>query len=483
MAMLTGAAYLKRIGKLQSEIWMDGERVSESYVKHPFFKPVLQTKARLYDMVHEEKYASILQSESKETNFSFEIPRSMSDLVKRRKATQVWASETLGVLGRSPDYVNTMIAVLAGAKAFFAEAGIEYGENIEQIYKNAIKNDLTFTHTFVNPSISRKPFYPDGQGQEQPVAAKIIEENEQGIIVDGARLLATQGGVTDELLVIPSAAFIDSDYLFGCTIPSDTKGLSFVNRPSYKQLNRYDYPLSSQFEEGDAIVVFDHVLIPWERVFLYRNEWQMNDLFVKTGVEAFLLFQATNRQISKTEWLLGVAQSLVNTLDIEKHQHVQGKIAEIIIVLEAMRGFVYSAEAQAKLNDYEIMVPALSPLKAAASYYQANYSRLVEIVQLLGASHFIAAPSEKDFASPIAVQLERFVRGEYTSAKEKFRLIQLARDLTITEFGTRQLLYERYFYGDPVRVLSSLNQLFHDEKSEYAKRVAAFLQSTAALED
>ncbi len=173
----------------------------------------------------------------------------------------------------------------------------------------------------------------------------------------------------------------------------------------------------------------------------------------------------------------------MNTLDIEKHQHVQGKLAEIIIVLEAMRGFVYSAEAQAKINEYQIMVPALSPLKAAASYYQANYPRLVEIIQLLGASHFIAAPSERDFASPIAVQLERFVRGEYTSAKEKFRLIQLARDLTITEFGTRQLLYERYFFGDPVRVLSSLNQLFHEEKSEYVGRVAAFLQSTTEFED
>ncbi len=135
MAMLTGAAYLKRIGTLQSEIWMDGEQVSESYVKHPAFKPVLQTKARLYDMVHEEKYASILQADSKETNFSFEIPRSMNDLLKRRKATQLWARETLGVLGRSPDYVNTMIAVLAGAKRFLQRLGLNMGKILNRFIR------------------------------------------------------------------------------------------------------------------------------------------------------------------------------------------------------------------------------------------------------------------------------------------------------------------------------------------------------------
>lgn len=462
--------------ELKSDVWMNGEQVKGPLVDHPVFNPVLTAKANLYDMVHEEKYATILQADDKQSNFSFEIPRTIDDLIKRRKATQLWANQTLGVLGRSPDYVSTMVTVMAGAKEFFAKDDPTYGDNIENIYKEAREKDLTFTHTFVNPSISRKPYYPDGTGQEQAIAAKIIEENDQGIIIDGARLLATQGGITDELLVVPSAAFIDSDYLFGCTIPSHSEGLTFLNRPSYKKDNGFDYPLSSQFEEGDAIVVFDHVFVPWERVFLYRNEWLMNDLFLKTGVESFILYQAANRQVVKTEWLIGIAQSLVNTLDIERHQHVQGKLAEMLIALEAMKGFVLSSEAQAELNEYQMMIPKLEPLKAGAAYFQAVYPRLVEIIQLLGASHFIAAPSEKDFSSPISTYLERFVRGEYTTAEEKFRLIQLARDMTITEFGTRQLLYERYFFGDPVRVLSSINQMFQPKKQEFVARVDQFLE-------
>ncbi|GAF14791.1 4-hydroxyphenylacetate 3-monooxygenase [Bacillus sp. JCM 19045] len=476
MGMVTGADYLKRMKLLKSDVWMDGEQVKGSYVDHPAFKPVLNAKAQLYDMVHDEKYAPTLQSKDKESNFSFEIPRSMEDLKKRRKATQLWANETLGVLGRSPEYVNTMITIMAGAKDFFASDDPVYGENMENIYKEAKEKDLTFTHTFVNPSISRKPYYPDGTGQEQPIAAKIVDENDKGIIIDGARLLATQGGITDELLVIPSAAFIDSDYLFGCTIPSNSPGLTFLNRPSYNKEDSFNYPLSAQFEEGDAIVVFDQVFVPWERVFLYRNEWQMNDLFQKTGVEAYILYQASNRQIVKTEWLIGIAQSLVNTLDIEKHQHVQGKLAEMLIVLEAMRGFVYSSEIQAELNEYGVMIPKLEPLKAAAAYFQSVYPRLVEIIQLLGASHFIAAPTRQDFDSPISAHLERFVRGEYTTAENKFRLIQLARDMTITEFGTRQLLYERYFFGDPIRVMSSIYHLFQPNKQEYVTRVDQFLE-------
>ncbi|AIC95704.1 MULTISPECIES: 4-hydroxyphenylacetate 3-hydroxylase family protein [Shouchella] len=476
MGIVTGAEYLKRMARLKSNVWMEGKRVECPLTDVEPFRSVLKAKGKLYDMVHDEQYASTLQGKDQKINFSYDIPRTKDDLVKRRKATQLWANETLGVLGRSPDYVNTMITVMAGAKKFFSEADPQFGENIDAIYKRAKEEDLTFTHTFVNPSISRKPFFPDGQGNEQPIATKIIEETEEGIIVDGARLLATQGGMTDELLVIPSAAFIDSDYLFGCTIPSDTEGLTFINRPPYKKESTFDSPLSSQFEEGDAIVVFDHVLIPWNRVFLYRNEWLMNDLFMKTGMESFLLYQAINRQIVKTEWLLGIAQALVTTLDIERHQHIQGKLGEMIIALEAMVGFVYSSEAQAEVNDYGIMVPKLESLKACASYYQMTYPRLIEIIQLLGASHFIAAPSEKDFASSIAPYLERFVKGEYVSAYDKFQLIQLARDMTMTEFGTRQLLYERYFYGDPVRVLSSLNGLYSKKKEELQMRISDFFE-------
>ncbi|PAE79417.1 hypothetical protein CHH77_20080 [Shouchella clausii] len=476
MAMVTGAEYLKRIAQLESTIWIDGEFVKGKSTEHPAFKAVLEAKASLYDMVLDDDYADILQASDKNANFSFEIPRTKADLTKRRKATQLWAQSTLGVLGRSPEYVNTMIAIMAGAKDFFAEDGKEYGESIQSIYERAVKNDYTFTHTFVNPSISRKPFYPDGESVEQPVAAKIIEENEKGVVIDGARLLATQGGITDELLVLPSAAFVDSDYLFGCTVSSDTEGLLFLSRPSFGKETQFDYPLSATLEEGDAVVVFDHVFVPWERVFMYRNEWLMSQLFARTGIEAFLLYQAANRQIVKTEWLLGVAQALVDTLNIGQHTHVQGKVSEVIVALEAMRGFVYSAETQAQANEYEIMVPKLEPLKASACYFQMTYARLIEIIQLLGASHFISAPSKKDFASPIAGRLERFMRGEYTSAKEKTKLLRLARDLSISEFGSRQMLYERYFFGDPVRVASGLYHFADCQKQKYVEWVQTFLK-------
>ena len=163
MAMVTGAEYLKRIAQLESTIWIDGEFVKGKSTEHPAFKAVLEAKASLYDMVLDDDYADILQASDKNANFSFEIPRTKADLTKRRKATQLWAQSTLGVLGRSPEYVNTMIAIMAGAKDFFAEDGKEYGESIQSIYERAVKNDYTFTHTFVNPSISRKPFYPDGE--------------------------------------------------------------------------------------------------------------------------------------------------------------------------------------------------------------------------------------------------------------------------------------------------------------------------------
>ncbi|WP_059105380.1 4-hydroxyphenylacetate 3-hydroxylase family protein [Shouchella shacheensis] len=473
MGIVTGKEFLKRVSRLNSTVWMEGERVSSHVTEHPAFRAVLKQKAALYDMVHDPEYAKLLQSDDGESNFSYELPTTRDHLGKRRKATQVWARENAGVLGRSPEYVNTLITVLAGAKDYFAQAGTEYGESIEAIYTRAKELDLTFTHTFVNPPISRKPFYPDGI-TEQAIAAKIVEETKEGIVIDGARLLATQGGITDEVLVLPTGAFQDSAYLYGFCIPSDTEGITFLSRPPFGKDSAYDYPLSSSFEEGDAIVVFDHVLVPWERVFLYRNEALTEGALIETGGEAFILFQAANRQIAKTEWILGMAESIVDMLNIRQFQHVQGKVSEIIVALEAMRGFVYSAETQAEKNEYGFFVPKLAPMKACVCYYQSTYPRLVEILQLLGASGFIAAPSEKDFDSPVGKLLERFLRAEHHTAKEKVALLRLARDFSMSEFGTRQTLYERYFFGDPVRTASALYYYF--EKKPFTDWIASFLE-------
>lgn len=120
------------------------------------------------------------------------------------------------------------------------------------------------------------------------------------------------------------------------------------------------------------------------------------------------------------------------------------------------------------------MVPKAAPLKTAVSYYQNTYGRLVEIIQLIGASNFIATPNEKDFESEIAPLLERFMGGYEASAKDRIRLFRLAKDLTMGDFGSRQTQFERYFYGDPIRLQSGLCLDYNLEP--YSSRVRNFLE-------
>ncbi|MFB4158900.1 4-hydroxyphenylacetate 3-hydroxylase family protein [Geomicrobium sp. JSM 1781026] len=471
MGMVTANEYMERIAAMNSTVWLDGEKIRGPVTKHPAFTSVIKSKANLYDLVHKPEYRAILQADDGSSNFSWEPMTTRERLAKRRLATQLWANENAGLLGRSPEYGNTIVTTLACAKDYFATAGEQYGEAIEQLYENAKRADLTFTHTFVNPKAKKSTSFFSKE-EEQPIAAKVVDETDAGIVIEGARLLATQGGITDEVIVLPAG--LEKDYLFAFSIPSDTKGLTFLARPSYSKDSLFDEPYSSQFEEGDAIVVFDSVFVPWERVFLYKNEELAKRLFFDTGLESALLFHASNRQIVKTEWILGIANEMVNTLKIGQFQHIQQKVSEIITALEAMRGFVYSSEMQAEINPYGMMVPKAAPLKTAVSYYQNTYGRLVEIIQLIGASNFIATPNEKDFNSEIAPLLERFMGGYEASAKDRIRLFRLAKDLTMGDFGSRQTQFERYFYGDPIRLQSGLCLDYNLEP--YSSRVRNFLE-------
>ncbi|MFC0469380.1 4-hydroxyphenylacetate 3-monooxygenase, oxygenase component [Halalkalibacter kiskunsagensis] len=478
LSIITGDQYIQRIDALNNEVWIDGEQVKGKISEHPAFKGILQSKAHLYDLQHDQAMQSCLtQTDGQGTerfNFAFEQPTSKNALAKRRAATQLWAKKSGGTIGRSPDYVNTAIMTLGTSSSFFED---HFGENIQQLFMNARQNDLSFTHTFINPQVNRSPHYIEFS-KDEIIAAKVIEENENGIIIHGARLLATQGGITDEILVLPVGGnTIDPAYVYAFAIPSNTRGLKFICRESYAKhaSSSFDHPLTSKFDEVDSIVVFDHVLVPWERVFVYQDLDAVTQIFTETNLNMMLLYQAVCRQVVKTEFLLGLGESLANTIAITAYQHVQDKLSEIISTLEIMKALLASAEENAQKNKFGTMVPDEKPLMVAQNYYQKNYARLVEYLHLLGASGFISLPTEKDFDSSIGKDLDQYLQAKNASAKERVKLFRLAWDLTMSSFGSRQTQYERYFFGDPIRLSSSLYQLY--DKTEYVKQVKDFLAS------
>ena len=460
MGIIDGKQYLDRINSLQSNVWYNGQQVKGNISEHPAFSGVMKSQAALYDMQHENKYKDIMTFTSETTGnlvgTSFLRPTSKEDLEKRRKMIQLWAKSTFGMMGRSPDYKNSTLMALATSADILTEQGPQFPENLRNFYEYARENDLSFTHTFISPQVNRSSYHYEDD--ENIVAARIVDKNSEGLVIKGARLLATQGGITDEIIISSSGLkMFDEPFAYAFSIPSNTEGLKFICRESFAyDSSQFNHPLGSRFEEMDAIVVLDNVLVPWDRVFVSENIEVANNLYSISNFKPLVTHQVVSRQVMKAEFILGVAQLLVNTIAIGEYGHVKEKISEIIIAVESHKALLLASEINAKPDKHGTMVPDVTPLSVAIAQFPKVYPRFIEILQLLGASGLVSIPTENDLESPIRPDIDQYLQSATTDAHTRIKLFRLAWDVSMSAFGSRQNLYERFFFGCPTRLAMGL---------------------------
>lgn len=460
MGVIDGKGFIARINQMDTEVWFDGKKVEGKITEHHAFKGLIQTTASLYDLQntphlkHEMTFS--IQEKSDIFGLSYLKPKTKKDLKRRRKMIENWSRHTHGMVGRSPDYMNTVIMSYASSADLLKGRENCFPENIQSLYERAMKEDLSFTHTFITPQVNRSQINLGYSGE--PVSAKVVDRTKKGIVIKGARLLATQGGLTDELLVYTTPRlFFDPDEAFAFSIPSDTEGLKFICRESFVGGESiFDHPLSSRYEEMDSIVVFDNVFVPWEKVFFYDNADAATDFKLKSSFYSFAYHQVIIRQIVKTEFILGIAQLLVDTINIGEYQHIHEKLSEVMIGLETLKALLEKSERDASVDEWGIMRPSLIPLQVAGNIFPKVYPRFTEIIQMIGASGMITLPTEQALNGHIGSDLDKYLQGYNSSARERTKLFRLAWDLTMSPFGTRQTQYERFFFGDPVRLSSYL---------------------------
>lgn len=468
MGIINGKTYIDRLNQLENDIWFDGKRIEGKISEHPAFRSLLETKSSLYDLQTDERIKDemtfCLPGKEERAGLSYLQPKTKEDLRRRRTMIEHWARHTHGMMGRSPDYMNTVVMSFASSAALLHGRENCFPENIQALYERAVKQDLSFTHTFITPQVNRSQM--NFHLSKEPISAKVVDKNEEGLVIKGARLLATQGGLTDEVLVISSPRlYFETDEAFAFSIPSNTKGVKFICRESFVLgESSFDYPLSSKYEEMDSIVVFDNVLVPWDRVFFYDNCEAANEFLLNSSFNAFAFHQVIIRQIVKTEFVVGLAQTLVNTINVSEYQHIQDKISEMIIGLETMKALLEKSENDAETDEWGFMQPSLIPLRVVSAIFPKMYPRFTEIIQLIGASGMVTLPTEKAFASDIRGDLDQYLQATETNAVDRVKIFRLAWDLTMSPFGTRQTQYERYFFGDPVRLSSLLYKSYPIEK-------------------
>jgi 4-hydroxyphenylacetate 3-monooxygenase len=483
MGVRTGQQYLEDLDRHPRELWIDGERVTTRVTEHPAFRNIAASVAHLYDLQHDPALRDEMTYPSPSTGqrvgLSFLIPRTKEDLVRRRRMMEHWAAYSGGFMGRTPDYLNSDLMALASAAPFFAQNDPRFAENIRRYYEYVRENDLCTTHTLIHPQANRSVSV--GRQADPYLAARVVEKRADGVVVRGARMLATLP-LADEVLVFPStvirATEEDRPYAFAFAVPLSTPGVRLICRESFDYgRSHFDHPLGSRFEEMDCMVVFDDVLVPWDRVFLLEDGELANRLYTDTDATVHMTHQVVVKNIAKAEFILGVASLMVDTIGIEPFQHVQEKIAEIIMAVETQRAFVVAAEAGARENRWGVMTPAWTPLNIARNTFPRVYPRLAEILQQLGASGLMAIPTARDLAHPaLRPDIDRYYQAAGAPAAERIRLFRLAWDVALSAFGSRQVLYERFFFGDPVRMASAL--YFSYDKSPMKERVRAFLDRT-----
>jgi len=208
------------------------------------------------------------------------------------------------------------------------------------------------------------------------------------------------------------------------------------------------------------MVIFHDVLVPWERVFLHGNVTLANTMFARTRAQCHTGHQTAVRGLAKCEFMTALAIALSRSVKTDTYVHVQEKLGECLGYLQLIEAAIVLSEQRAEATGHGTVRPALPPLQALRYHLPRFYERMVQVTQILGAGGILSNPTEADLKAEIGADIRRYYRGADRDAEAKIRLSKLAWDATGTQFGQRQLQYERYYAGDPVQMGASIYTMF-----------------------
>jgi anthranilate 3-monooxygenase (FAD)/4-hydroxyphenylacetate 3-monooxygenase len=469
MTIRDGRQFVARLREHPRDVWVEGERVAD-VTAHPAFTRSVEQLARLYDMqldpALQDTLTYLVPETGERAGSAFMPARSIADLAKRREAYRAWAEATFGLMGRSPDFLNVTLLAFAEAKHVFARGGEQFGRNIERYYDHVRDNDLFLSHALITPQNDRSR--ASSAQADSSMHLKVVRETSEGIVVSGARMLATLGPVSDEIIMynLPTFRPGDEDHAIMFAVPTDVTGLRQICRTPYDRANQpaFDHPLASRFEESDALLIFDNVLVPWERVFAYRDVALCNAIYPDSALRNHTAHQTNTRALVKLQFAVGLAIAVARAIRADQFLHVQQMLGECLGFIEIVKSALIRSEVEHETMPTGHVRAALAPLQALRAFLPTAYPRVIEVLQTIGAGGLMMMPSGADFAAAeIAGDVACYYQGAGVPSLDRVTLFKLAWDLAGDAFGSRQLQYERYYAGDPVRILAG-NYLSCDDR-------------------
>ena len=476
MPARTGAEFLRGL-RDNREVWLGAEKITDP-AEHPALRGAAHALAATFDLQHVA--AEVCLMPDPETGESIAvshmIPHSRDDLIRRRGALRKVAEYTVGLMGRTPDYMNVTFAGFAGREDEWAINGNEQGAaNLVAYQKRMARGDLSLTHTLIHATVDKsKGNTPTGLDETQ---LHKVEDTANGILVRGARVLATLAPFSDEIAVYPSAPMPNADHRHALTfsIPMDTPGLKFICRDSVStSSNNFDNPLSNRFDEQDAFVIFDNVEIPRDRVFIDGNLAVYNSV-MSPSWRANAMHQTMVRAWTKLEFAWGTASRMAEAINASDPVTNQ-MLGEIWSYAELTRAAVFAGEQGAHEYGNGAWFLDERPMQALRGILPIWFPRVNEIIRLIGSHNVLATPTSSQLADPyLRPLIDKYLRGAGdVTAEARARIFRLGWDFAGSALGSRNEQYERFYLTSSARNLQAAQMRM--DRTEAYRLVDRFLQ-------
>jgi 4-hydroxyphenylacetate 3-monooxygenase len=451
----TGAEFLESLNDGRA-IFVNGERV-KNVATHPAFAEGARSAAKLFDIAADPAHRERMTYTSPKTGGpvyrAFQIPRSHADLRAKRLASEMWSELSFGLMGRTPDHVSNFFAGYAAAPEVFAAGGQHFADNVVNFYEHLRDNHLWATYAIVPPQIDRSK--QASQQSDASLFAGVVKETDAGIYISGSQQLAT-GGVYSDWLQISCIQPLrpgDENYAISVAVPINAEGLRLYPRRPYAlgATNKFDYPLTSRFDETDCFVVCENVFVPWEHVFIYRNIDICRDQWWKTPSHLYGNHQAQTRYATKLRFMMGLAKRINEMTGNDANPAVQVQMGELAALVTTVEAMLEAQEVRAKIDDKGVLWPDRATLYAVMALQSENNPRMINIVRELAGASMITMPSSiEDLESPVtSADIEKYMISGYAGAgaRERMALMRMAWDFVGTEFANRHQQYEKFYGG------------------------------------
>jgi 4-hydroxyphenylacetate 3-monooxygenase len=444
------------------EIWIDGERVTD-VTTHPAFKPIVDVKARMYDIQHEPEYRD---------RFSYEDSKERNAVLLRRPTEprhwwENWAAidtffrDIRGVVTRVGDETIGEMWSLHDGRELLNRIDPRFSENIDRHIERVLVEDLFHVSANTDPKGDRS-LRP--QDQDPDMLVHVVRETDAGIVIRGAKY-ETAAAYADQAFLKPTVgAWSDeklSDYAVGCIVKMGAAGVKHICRSGFAgRASAADYPLSNRFDEIDTLLVLDDVLIPWEDVFFYR--YTEGARYIRQTLHRYSAFPYVLRILYTADLMIGAALWNCRQTGLDKMQPVREKLADMAAYREGIRAHLVASIALAERSPGGLTMPNQSLLYAGRIHACSNLPQVMHIARELCGGQLCVTPNVATFeAACTKPWMDKFYTlNQNWLADDRRKLLAFARDLLNSDYAGHRLTFVQFAQAPHFNHLSALYQSF-----------------------